>query len=55
VTCSASSPSPRERLVIDDAGIRDTLEAGLPAVYLTLAGTDADAERIAEVIRRRAS
>lgn len=96
----------RERLVIDDAGIRDTLlpvgtigwpevtgasvqrigsvavvvldlrdperfmrrlpatrqfiarkalEAGLPAVYLTLAGTDADAERIAEAIRRRVS
>ena len=96
----------RERLVIDDAGIRDTLlpvgtigwpevigasvrqigsvsvvaldlrdperfmrrlpatrqfiarkalEAGLPAVYLTLAGTDADAERIAEAIRRRIS
>jgi hypothetical protein len=96
----------RERLVIDDAGIRDTLlpvgtigwpevtgasvrrlgsvavvaldlrdperfmrrlpatrqfiarkalEAGLPAVYLTLAGTDADAGRIAEAIRRRVS
>ena len=96
----------RERLVIDDAGIRDTLlpvgtigwpevtgatvrrlgnvavvvldlrdperfmrrlpatrqfiarkalEAGLPAVYLTLAGTEADAERIAEAIRRRVS
>ncbi len=96
----------RERLVIDDAGIRDTLlpvgtigwpevtgasvrrlgsvpvvvldlrdperfmhrlpatrqfiarkalEAGLPAVYLTLAGTDADVERIAEAIRRRVS
>lgn len=96
----------RERLVIDDAGIRDTLlpvgtigwpevtgasvrrlgsvavvmldlrdperflgrlpatrqfiarkalEAGLPAVYLTLAGTDADAERIADAIRRRVS
>jgi hypothetical protein len=96
----------RERLVIDDAGIRDTLlpvgtigwpevtgatvrrlgnvavvvldlrdperfmrrlpatrqfiarkalEAGLPAVYLTLAGTEADAERIAEAIRQRVS
>ncbi len=94
----------RERLVIDDAGIRDTLlpvgtigwteltgaavrrvgniavvaldlrdpeaflrrlpatrqfiarkalEAGLPAIYLTLAGTGADAERIAETIRQR--
>ena len=94
----------RERLVIDDAGIRDTLlpvgtigwsevtgatvqqiagvpvvelglrdpelfvrrlpvtrqiiarkalEAGLPAVYLTLTGTGADAERIAEAIRQR--
>jgi hypothetical protein len=29
------------------------LEAGLPAVYLTLAGTEADAERIAEAIRQR--
>jgi hypothetical protein len=96
----------RERLVIDDAGIRDTLlpvgtigwpevtgasvrqlggvavvvldlrdperfmrrlpatrqfiarkalEAGLPAIYLTLAGTEADAERIAEAIRQRVS
>ena len=94
----------RERLVIDDAGIRDTLlpvgtigwsevtgatvqrigsvpvvvldlrdperfvrrlpatrqfiarkalEAGLPAVYLTLTGTEADAERIADAIRQR--
>jgi hypothetical protein len=34
---------------------RKALEAGLPAVYLTLAGTDADAERIAEAIRRRVS
>jgi hypothetical protein len=94
----------RERLVIDDAGIRDTLlpvgtiawsdvrgasvrqigsvsvvqldlhdpgrfiarlpaprrfiarragEAGLPALYLTLVGTDADPARIAELIRGR--
>jgi hypothetical protein len=94
----------RERLVIDDAGIRDTLlpvgtigwsevtggtvqrigsvpvvvlalrdpqrfvrrlpatrqfiarkalEAGLPAVYLTLTGTEAEAEHIAETIRQR--
>lgn len=34
---------------------RKALEAGLPAVYLTLAGTDADAEQIAEAIRRRVS
>jgi hypothetical protein len=31
------------------------LEAGLPAVYLTLTGTEADAERIAETIRQRLS
>ena len=34
---------------------RKALEAELPAVYLTLAGTDADPERIAEAIRRRVS
>jgi hypothetical protein len=34
---------------------RKALEAGLPAVYLTLAGTEADAERIAETIRQRLS
>jgi hypothetical protein len=34
---------------------RKALEAGLPAVYLTLAGTDADADRIADAIRRRVS
>jgi hypothetical protein len=94
----------RERLVIDDAGLRDTLlpvgtigwsevtgatveqiagvpvvelglrdpelfvrrlpatrqfvarkalEAGLPAVHLTLTGAEADAERIAETLRQR--
>jgi hypothetical protein len=32
---------------------RKALEAGLPAVYLTLTGTDADADRIAETIRQR--
>ena len=32
---------------------RRALEAGLPAVCLTLAGTEADAERIAEAIRQR--
>jgi hypothetical protein len=32
---------------------RKALEAGLPAVYLTLTGTEADAERIAEAIRQR--
>ena len=34
---------------------RKALEAGLPAVYLTLTGTEADAERIADVIRQRVS
>ena len=32
---------------------RKALEAGLPAVYLTLTGTEADAEHIAETIRQR--
>jgi hypothetical protein len=32
---------------------RKALEAGLPAVYLTLTGTEADAERIADAIRQR--
>jgi hypothetical protein len=34
---------------------RKALEAGLPAVYLTLTGTEADAERIADAIRLRVS
>jgi hypothetical protein len=34
---------------------RKALEAGLPAVYLTLTGTEADAERIADAIRQRVS
>jgi hypothetical protein len=32
---------------------RKALEAGLPAVYLTLVGTDGDPGKIAEVINRR--
>jgi hypothetical protein len=34
---------------------RKALEAGLPAVYLTLTGTEAEAERIAGTIRQRLS
>jgi hypothetical protein len=32
---------------------RKALEAGLPGLYLTLVGTDADPARVAESIRRR--
>jgi hypothetical protein len=32
---------------------RKALEAGLPGLYLTVAGTEADPARIAEAIRQR--
>jgi hypothetical protein len=55
VVVAARGPVYRKLIAVVTLDLRDpdAFLRRLPAVYLTLAGTDADADRIAATIRRR--